>query len=107
MLSLKGIRNEEEQGISILHDDEHEGVLTIGTNEQNELEIKSNDRVIEIRAQEIAIMSNLSIDHLRNNDYFSYLTVNSRGHVILQSNGYFYFGVLYVTMLLILQLKWI
>ena len=92
---IQGITTHTEQGIHIRHEPNKEGVLVIGTNEEDDVRIRVREKSTVISGEELVIdMKHIYIP-VRNNSYLfpSYLSITETGKIIIRDDRYWLMGL--------------
>lgn len=89
MLRLRGIETDLNQGIHILHDNAHNGYLSISDeNDTSEFYIQTADDITKINTYELRLdIHQLQLPILRNSDIIpKILVVDNKGYITAETN---------------------
>lgn len=92
---IQGITTQVEQGIHILHERDKDGVLVIGTNEEDDVRIRVREKSTVISGEELYIdMKNIYIPVKEQSYLFpSYLSITNTGKIVLRNDRYWIVGL--------------
>ena len=92
---IQGITTHTEQGIYIRHEPNKDGVLVIGTNNEDDVRIRVREKSTVISGEELLIdMKDIYIP-VRNKSYLfpSYLSITETGKIIVRDDRYWLMGL--------------
>jgi hypothetical protein len=87
---IQGVTNHTEQGIYIRHEQNKDGILVIGTNEEEDVRICVREKSTVISGEELIInMKNMYLPVTTKSYLFpSYLSITETGKIIVRNDSY-------------------